>query len=167
MDPHITDWLTKPSQVLWTDSQPVFQVVYISVFSLYKLSLDFQKYNYISWDLICLDVPKKAKWLQRCMLNIFLKVIYLHSVHPRFCWGVWVFYRIFKKVGLTGSQFLEGGCQSLDNMQEDQTKKREGVFLSGGWYPDEHCDLILLCAGLIIGLADMERVEFWSIFPIV
>ena len=63
-------------------------------------------------------------------------------------------------MGLTGSQFLEGGCQSLDNMQEDQTKKREGVFLSGGWYPDEHCDLILLCAGLIIGLADMERVEF-------
>ena len=32
-------------------------------------------------------------------------------------------------------------------MQEDHTKKREGVFLSGGWYPDAHCDLILLCAG--------------------
>ena len=89
----------------------LLRIVYISVFSLYTLSLDFQEYNYSSWDLICLDVSKKAKWLQRSMLNMFLKVIYLHSVHPRFCWGVWVFYRIFKKVGLTGSQFLEGGCQ--------------------------------------------------------
>ena len=42
-------------------------------FSAYRLSLDSLKYNYFSWHLICSDVPKKVKWLGRCMLNIFLK----------------------------------------------------------------------------------------------
>ena len=38
----------------------------------------------------------------------FFKVIYLHSVHP-FLRGV-ESYQIFKKGGLTGSQYLDGGC---------------------------------------------------------
>ena len=81
MNPHVTDWLTKSSQVPSTGNQPICQVGYTSVFS-YILSWDRQKYNYSSWDLICPDVPKKVKWLRRSTLNIFLKVIYLHSVHP-------------------------------------------------------------------------------------
>ena len=36
----------------------------------------------------------------------FFKVIYLYSVHPLSAGG-WVSYQIFKKGGLTGSQFLE------------------------------------------------------------
>ena len=37
MDPHITDWITKPSQVPWTGNQPICQVVYLSVFCLHTL----------------------------------------------------------------------------------------------------------------------------------
>ena len=77
---HMGPWLTKPTQVPWTGNQPICQVVYISVFCLYILSWDRQKYNYYLWDLICPDVLKKVKWLRRCTLTIFFKVIYLHSV---------------------------------------------------------------------------------------
>ena len=46
MDPHVTDWLTKPIQVPW---QPICQVTYISVFSLHTLlrplKLFFMKLN--------------------------------------------------------------------------------------------------------------------------
>ena len=65
--------------------------------------------------LICPDVPNKDKWI-RSILNIF-KVIYLDSVHPRFCWrgggGVDESTTKVSKRGLTGSPlspFLEGGC---------------------------------------------------------
>ena len=76
MNHYITEWLTEPSQALWTDNQPICQVVYISVFCC-------QKYNYSSRDLICPDVPKNAKRLRRSILNIFFfEVIYLHIVHP-------------------------------------------------------------------------------------
>ena len=37
MDPHVTDWLTKASQVTGTGNQPICQVIYISVFCLHTL----------------------------------------------------------------------------------------------------------------------------------
>ena len=50
---------------------------------------------------------KKAKWLQRSSLNIFLKwSSYILCTH--FLLGGWISYQIFKKGGLAGSQFLEG-----------------------------------------------------------
>ena len=38
--------------------------------------------------------------------------MYIHSVHPPFCWGEgWASNQIFKKgENLTGPQLLEGGC---------------------------------------------------------
>ena len=58
-------------------------------------------------------MPKKVKWFERSMLNKFLKnkkqVIYLHSVHPLSPEGLRLLPN-FQKGGLTGSEFLEGGC---------------------------------------------------------
>ena len=71
IDPHITDWVTKPRQMLWTGNLPICQLV-IHFFP-FILSLDCQEYNYSSWDLIFLVVPEKSKCLQRSMLNIYLK----------------------------------------------------------------------------------------------
>ena len=48
---------TKPSQMPWTDNLPISQVVHISLFCTLLNS-------------ICQDVPKKAKRLQRNILNI-------------------------------------------------------------------------------------------------
>ena len=75
MDLHITDWVTKTSQVPYNlNWQPTnLSSSYTFQFSAYILSLNYQEYNYSSWDFICLEVPKKAKWLRRSMLNIYLK----------------------------------------------------------------------------------------------
>ena len=37
MNPHLTDWVTEPSQVPWTGNLPICQVVYISIFCLHTL----------------------------------------------------------------------------------------------------------------------------------
>ena len=58
MDRHITDWVTKPSQLPWTGNPPICQVVYISIFCLHTL-LDSQEYNSSSWNSICSDIPKR------------------------------------------------------------------------------------------------------------
>ena len=144
MDPHIIDWLTKPSQVPWTENQPIWQVVYIIVFCLHTL-LDCQEYNYSSWDLICPDVPKKTKSLWRSMLNIFLKWSTYMVCKPLFAGGL-ISMQIFKRGDFTRSQFLEGGA----------------CFWGGGvWYPDAHCDLVLVHAGTLDRTYWYERVEFW------
>ena len=84
-------------------------------------SLACQEYNYSPWDLICLDVPKKPKWLQRGMLNIFLKWSTYIVCNHFFAGGL---SRLpnFQKGGLTGSRVLEGGSW-----------KRKGDFFLGGW----------------------------------
>ena len=101
----VTDWRTKPSQLPWTGNQPICQIVYISVFFLHT-----QEYYCSSWDLICLDIPKKTKQLWRSMSSIFFKSDLLISCAPPFGWGVESPTKFSKKGGLTGSQFLEGGC---------------------------------------------------------
>ena len=123
MDPHVTDWLTKPSQVPWTGNQPICQVVYISVFCLHtllrpsKVQLFFMGLNmsrcskkgYSSWDLICPDVWKKVKWLQRSIyIKHFFKKWSTYILCAPFLLRGWVSYQIFKKGGLKGSKFLEG-----------------------------------------------------------
>ena len=75
------------------------QVVYFSVFCLHTL-LDCREYNYSS--LICPDVPRKAEWLQRCTLNIFLKWSTYIGCTPLSAGGL-----SFKKGGLSRSPFLE------------------------------------------------------------
>ena len=85
MGPHVTDWLTKPIQMAWTGNQPIFLVIYISVFCLHNI---LRNYDYSLWDLICPDVPKKVKWLRRSTLNIFLKIYLLTYCAPPFSWGI-------------------------------------------------------------------------------
>ena len=46
IDPHITDWVTKPRQMLLTGNLPICQLV-IHFFP-FILSLDCQEYNYSS-----------------------------------------------------------------------------------------------------------------------
>ena len=104
MDPCITDRLTKPSKVHQTSKQPICQVVYILVFCLV-----YQEYNYSSWDLVCPDVPKKAKWLEKKYVKHFFKVTNLHRMPPNLSAGGLL--PNFQKRGLIGSQFLEVHCQ--------------------------------------------------------
>ena len=110
MGPCITDRLTKPSQVPWTSKKPICQVVYILVFCLV-----YQEYNYSSWDLICPDVPKIAKWLEKSMLNTFLKwatyITYIECPLPLPHLSAGGLLPNFQKKGLIGSQFLEVHCQ--------------------------------------------------------
>ena len=119
MDPHVTDWLTKPSQVPWTGNQPICQVVYISVFCLHTLLRLSRVYLFF----MRVDISrctKKAKWLQRSKLNNFVSWS-TYIVCTLFWLGGWVSYNIFKIGSLTGYQFLEGGC-----------KNRGGDFFSSG-----------------------------------
>ena len=69
---------------------------------------------------MCPNEPKKIKWLLRSTLNIFKKwstyIVCTHLLPEG-----WVSNQIFKKGGLTGSKFLEGGCW-----------KRRGDFFEEG-----------------------------------
>ena len=73
IDPHITGWVTKPIQVSLTWQPTNLSSSYTFQFSVCILSFGCQKYNYSSWVLKCPEVPKKANWLRRSMLNIYLK----------------------------------------------------------------------------------------------
>ena len=72
MHPHVTGWLTKPSQLPWTDNESFCQVVYISVFCFHTL-LRLQRVSLFFMRLNMSRCTKKIKWLWRSMLNIFLK----------------------------------------------------------------------------------------------
>ena len=58
----------------------------------------------------------------------FFNVIYLHSVHPLSVEGSKVSYQFFKKGGLTGSQFLEGGCWKRGGGFFEQVDEEIAVF---------------------------------------
>ena len=66
-------------------------------------------------------MPKKPKWLQRGMLNIFLKLS-TYIVCNHFSAGGLSRLPNFQKGGLTGSRFYEGVYW-----------KRKGDFFQQGW----------------------------------
>ena len=83
MDPHVTDWLTKPSQVLWTGNQPIYQVVYFSVFCLHTLLRPSKVWLFFI-RLNMSRCTKKVKWLRRSTLTNFLKsdLLTMHPLSP-------------------------------------------------------------------------------------
>ena len=54
-----------------------------------------------------MDLRIALKYWILLFLILYLVEFHPHSVHSLFCWGR-SSYQIFKKVGLTGSQLLEG-----------------------------------------------------------